>query len=176
MDYIEAKKYAEKKHKGNPKRIGGADYITHPVAVSEILREKGFGLDVQIMGLFHDLLEDTDATPEEIIELGNPEVLDVVRLVTKEPGYDISDYYSRILFNEKASAVKLADRIHNLRSCLDASEEWRHEYYMETVEEFADLAVRFFNVGGKRGQVFEQDILDALDRVFDSFSLEFYCS
>ena len=176
MDYKIALDYATEKHRGNPKRIGGAEYITHPNAVSEILRKKGYGVDVQIMGLFHDLLEDTDATTEKIIELGNPEILEVVKLVTKEQGFEPADYYNRILFNEKASAVKLADRIHNLRSCLEASEEWRHEYYMETVEEFAELVERYFNFGGSRGQVFKDDMLEALNRVFDSFSLEFYCS
>jgi len=176
MDYKKAFEYATEKHGASPKRIGGAEYITHPIAVSEILRAKGYGVDVQIMGLFHDLLEDTDATTEKISEYGNPEVLEVVKLVTKEPGYVSSDYYSRILFNEKASAVKLADRIHNLRSCLKASEEWRHEYYMETVEEFSDLVERSFKFSGCRGQVFKEDMLDALNQVFDSFSLEFYCS
>ena len=61
-----ALEFAKEKHKGQ-KRIGGDDYITHPIAVSEIVKNQGFDENYQIAALFHDLLEDTDATEEEII-------------------------------------------------------------------------------------------------------------
>ena len=55
--------FASVKHEGQYRK-GGAPYITHPVAVANILKEKGFNEDYQIAGIFHDLLEDTDATLE----------------------------------------------------------------------------------------------------------------
>ena len=67
--------FAEKKHDGQ-KRIGGDDYITHPMVVSEIVKSQGFDKNYQITALFHDLLEDTDATEEEILTYGNSEILE----------------------------------------------------------------------------------------------------
>lgn len=84
------------------------------MAVSNILKDLEYSSDVQIAGLFHDLLEDTDATKEEILELSNAEVLEVVTLLTKEEGYDMNQYIIRIRANEKALVVKLADRLHTL--------------------------------------------------------------
>lgn len=62
--------FAAKKHEGQF-RIGGLPYITHPVAVAGIVKEKGGDTDAVITALFHDLLEDTDATEEEILSFGN---------------------------------------------------------------------------------------------------------
>ena len=57
--------FAKEKH-GTQKRIGGDPYITHPVAVADILKKEGYDIEYQIVALFHDLLEDTDATEDEI--------------------------------------------------------------------------------------------------------------
>ena len=67
--YLKALEFATQKHKGQFRK-GGLDYITHPIAVANILKEKGYGEEEQIVGLFHDLLEDTDATEEQILALG----------------------------------------------------------------------------------------------------------
>ena len=111
--------FATLKHNGQY-RIGGLPYITHPVEVASYLREAGYSIDYQIAGLFHDLLEDTDATEEEIKALGGPEVLEAVKLVTKQKGYVMSDYIAAIKSNPMASAVKAADRLHNLRCAIVA--------------------------------------------------------
>ena len=63
--YEAALAFATRKHAGQ-KRIGGDDYITHPVAVAEMVRAWGYPVSYQITALFHDLLEDTDATEEQI--------------------------------------------------------------------------------------------------------------
>lgn len=131
--------FAREKHKGQY-RIGGDEYITHPLAVSEMLREQGFGVDYQIAGLFHDLLEDTDASEQEIEALGGPEVLKAVKLLTKEPGYIMADYIAHIRENEIAFAVKAADRLHNLRSALAADEAFRRKYILETTQWFMDFS------------------------------------
>ena len=152
MDYDKALRFAVKKHRMTPLRINGKEYFTHPVAVSEILRDKGFDVEVQIIGLFHDLLEDTDATEAEILDLSNNNVLEAVILLTKEEGYDMDEYIRRISANEKACAVKLADRIHNLLSSIDTPEEWRHEYYMDTLDYFCELCQKSFKIGNWNGK------------------------
>ena len=90
-----ALEFAIKKHKGQ-KRIGGDDYITHPIAVAEIVKNQGLDESYQIAALFHDLLEDTDATEEEILKYGSEEILKAVKLLTKEKGYDMAEYIDAI--------------------------------------------------------------------------------
>lgn len=148
--YIE---FIKEKHKGQT-RIQGTPYYMHPLEVSNILDKKGFPKDYQIVALFHDLLEDTDTTYEELVEISNKEIADAVRLVTKEKGYAMSDYINRIMRNDMARMVKLADRLHNLSEAHLASVKFRERYIKETDEWFIDLA---------KGTVFENDIKNILD-------------
>lgn len=131
--YLKALEFATKKHKGQF-RTGGLEYVTHPIAVAEILKEKGYGEDEQIAGLFHDLLEDTDATEDEILALGGENVLTAVKLLTKAKGYVMSEYISGILANPIAKAVKGADRLHNLRCAVVCSDEFKKRYIKESNE------------------------------------------
>ena len=136
---IRALDFASQKHKGQ-KRIGGSDYITHPIAVWEMLKEQGYDEDYQITALFHDLLEDTDATENEIVEYGNQDVLIAVKLLTKEKGYDMKSYIDGIKNNPIAFAVKSADRLHNLQCALVASVEFKRKYILETVNWYLDFS------------------------------------
>ena len=131
--------FATEKHKGQ-KRIGGADYITHPVAVCEIVKAKGFGEDYQITALFHDLLEDTNATEQEILEYGNSQILTAVKLLTKQKGYDMAQYIAQIKNNDIAFRVKMADRLHNLQCALVTSEDFKRKYILETVDWYLDFS------------------------------------
>lgn len=143
MSYTErvqrALDYATKKHDGQ-KRIGGDDYITHPIAVCEIVKSKGYGEDYLITALFHDLLEDTDATEEEILQLGNSEVLTAVKLLTKQKGYDMKNYIDSIKANPIAYVVKSADRLHNLQCALVTDVEFKRKYILETVDWYMDFS------------------------------------
>ena len=134
-----AYEFAERKHKGQ-KRIGGDDYITHPVAVCEIVKSKGLDESYQITALFHDLLEDTDATEEEILKYGSNEILDAVKLLTKQKGYNMAEYIGAIKQNPIAFAVKAADRLHNLQCALVTSEEFKRKYILETVDWYLDFS------------------------------------
>lgn len=158
MDYSNALIYAAKMHNATPPRKGtGLPYITHPIAVAEILRNKGLGVDIQIMGLFHDLLEDTEATREKIIEYGNTDIYEAVVLLTKTDK-DTEAYVNRINKNIKASAVKIADRIHNLRdSIYYPDQKWKLKYYKESEEFYTKLAEIHFVIDSVRGQVFLED-------------------
>ncbi len=134
-----ALEFAKAKHKGQ-KRIGGDDYITHPVAVCELVKSQGLDKRYQITALFHDLLEDTDATEEEILSYGSPEILEAVKLLTKIKGYDMSEYISAIKRNPIAFAVKAADRVHNLQCAVIADEEFKRKYILETLDWYMDFS------------------------------------
>ena len=135
-----ALEFATNKHKGQ-KRIGGDDYITHPIAVYEMVKKQGYGEDYQITALFHDLLEDTDATESEIVEYGNQNVLTAVKLLTKGKGYDMKSYIENIKNNPIAFAVKSADRLHNLQCAVVADEKFRKRYVSETLEWYLDFSI-----------------------------------
>ena len=137
--YRLALEFAKAKHKGQ-KRIGGDDYITHPIAVSQIVKNQGFDEIYQIAALFHDLLEDTDATEEEILKYGNSKILEAVNLLTKKKGYDMAEYVGSIKQNPIAFAVKAADRLHNLQCAIVTDEEFKRKYILETVDWYLDFS------------------------------------
>lgn len=151
-NYIE---FIKEKHKGQT-RIQGTPYYMHPLEVSNILHEKGFPIEYQIAGLFHDLLEDTNATYEELVKISNKEIVDAVKLVTKEKEYVMSEYIDRIMKNDMARMVKLADRLHNLSETHLASKRFKERYIKETEKWFIDLAA---------GTVFEENIKNTLDNL-----------
>lgn len=137
--YDNALRFAAEKHKGQF-RIGGDEYITHPIAVAEIVKRQGYGIDVQIAALFHDLLEDTDAKESEILFYGNEEILKAVKLLTKQKGYNMAEYVAGIRQNETAFAVKAADRLHNLRCALVTDTEFKRKYIFETVDWYLNFS------------------------------------
>ena len=90
-----ALEFAKAKHKGQ-KRIGGDDYITHPIAVAQIVKNLGYDETYQITALFHDLLEDTDATVEDLVALGlECYEIEAVKLLTKPHKEDYMHYVSK---------------------------------------------------------------------------------
>lgn len=137
--YRIALEFAAKKHSGQF-RVGGKPYITHPIAVAELVKEKGYDIEYQIAGLFHDLLEDTDATEEEIERYGNEHILEAVKLLTKTKGYVMEEYVEGICSNEMAKVVKTADRLHNLLCAVETSEEFKKRYILETVDWYLGFA------------------------------------
>ncbi len=137
--YAKALAFATEKHSGQF-RIGGLPYITHPVAVAELLRNQGYNTDYQIAGLFHDLLEDTDATVSEIEALGGSDVADAVQRLTKTKGYVMAEYIAGIRENPMATAVKAADRLHNLRCAVTAGQDFRRRYILESIDWYLDFS------------------------------------
>ena len=137
--YEAALRFAKLKHSGQFRK-SGEPYVTHPIAVAEMLKEKGYGTDYLITGLFHDLLEDTDAKEEEIEALGGKAVLKAVKLLTKQKGYVMAEYVSGIKSDPIAFAVKSADRLHNLQSAFVASEDFRRRYILETIDWYMDFS------------------------------------
>ncbi len=151
MDVLKATQYIVEKHKGQM-RMGGAEYSSHPIAVSELIKGKLLSEEMVLAALFHDLLEDTDATEEEILNLSNRNVLEAIILLTKRDGYEISEYISKISNNIIARNVKLADRIHNLQSAVVANDQFKKKYIKETEQYYLELS---------RGTLFEVEMLES---------------
>ena len=144
----EALAFATQKHNGQTRR-GGLAYITHPIAVAEILESRGFGEEYILAGLFHDLLEDTDARDDEILALSSEEVLTAVKLLTKKEGYVMSEYMAGIVANPIAREVKAADRLHNLSCAHECSEEFKARYIKESIDWYLDLSPEIAGVTSK---------------------------
>ncbi len=161
MEYSEkynaALEFAAKKHEGQFRR-GGLPYITHPIAVSELLFEGGFSEEYLIAGLFHDLLEDTDATEEEILSIGGASVLDAVKRVTKTKGYIMADYVRAIKEKPISRAVKAADRLHNLLCATVCSEDFKRRYILETIDWYLDLDPRIIDAARALAETMENPI------------------
>ena len=154
-----ALEFATEKHKGQ-KRIGGDDYISHPIAVCEMVKNQGFGEDYQITALFHDLLEDTNATEKEILKLGNEQVLSAVKLLTKQKGYDMATYISAIKANDIALKVKTADRLHNLQCAFVADTEFKRKYILETIDWYLDFSLEIKNAVKNLAESLENPITE----------------
>ncbi len=153
-DYLDkAIAFATTKHSGQ-KRKDGSDYISHPLRVASYLKDKGYDQDYYLAGLFHDLLEDTDATEDEIFELSNQKVLDAVKLVTKSSFVPKDEYIKRILENQIAKEVKAADRLDNLRDALDGKPEFIKRYLENTKKYYL----------GKFGEEVDQAYYALLDK------------
>ena len=149
----------KEKH-GTQKRKQGTPYYLHPVTVCSFLAEKNFPIDYLITALFHDLLEDTNTTYEEILQISNAKVAEAVRILTKEKNYDMSNYIKRINKNDIAKMVKLADRLHNLSEAHFAPSKFQEKYIKETEDWYLQLA---------KGTVFEEDIQSALESLKKHF-------
>ena len=133
--YSKALAFAAEKHGGQVRR-DGTPYILHPIRVSKLLLDAGYDVNYQIAGLFHDLLEDTDATEEEISAYGE-DVLEAVVLVSKNKCDDMDQYVDRILMNHMAAAVKNCDRIDNLCDARYPRDRKFQEKYLEDSKKYA---------------------------------------
>ena len=134
-------------------RASGEPYICHPVAVADLLRDIGASAGVIAAGFLHDVVEDTDVTPEEIEQHFGAEVRGLVEGVTKLGGIHFTNNTEaqaenlRRMFLAMASdirvvLVKLADRLHNMRTLGALKPEKQLRIARETREIYAPLANR----------------------------------
>jgi GTP pyrophosphokinase len=144
--------FAYKLHEGQY-RASGDPYIAHPVAVAEILRDLGGSSAMIAAGFLHDVVEDTAVTPEEIEAHFGPEVRLLVDGVTKLGKIEFSSKKERQAENFRRMflamakdirviVVKLADRLHNMRTLEHLPAEKQRRIALETREIFAPLANR----------------------------------
>jgi guanosine-3',5'-bis(diphosphate) 3'-pyrophosphohydrolase len=134
-------------------RASGEPYIIHPIAVADLLRDIGASAGVIAAGFLHDVVEDTDVTPEEIEQHFGAEVRALVEGVTKLGGIHFTNKTEaqaenlRRMFLAMASdirvvLVKLADRLHNMRTLGALKPEKQQRIARETREIYAPLANR----------------------------------
>ncbi len=148
-----AYEFAKKKHHGQT-RASGEPYYTHPMEVAEILAGMRMDPDTIITAILHDTIEDTDATTEEITELFGHDVATLVNGVSKltriesqtVEGKQAENFRKLVLAMSediRVLIVKLADRLHNIRTLHHISKpEKRKRIARETLEIYAPLAER----------------------------------
>ncbi len=148
---VEAHAYAEVAHAGQTRRTGHA-YITHPLAVANILAGMRMDPETIIAGLLHDVLEDTVASKQAVADHFGSSVADIVDGVSKlEKIFRSRAEAQAENFQKMAMAmakdirvimVKLADRLHNMRTIGVMSEEQRKRIARETLDFYAPIANR----------------------------------
>ena len=157
--------YGKKMHEGQV-RQSGDPYFSHPISVAAILTEQRLDDATLITALLHDTIEDTKSTFTELSQLFGPEVADLVDGVTKLTNLQLSSAQSkqaenfRKLFmamskDLRVILVKLADRLHNMRTIKSMKQEKQHQKARETMEIFAPLA-------GRMGMQWMRDELEDL--------------
>jgi GTP diphosphokinase / guanosine-3',5'-bis(diphosphate) 3'-diphosphatase len=138
---------------GDQKRATGIPYITHPVATTDILTELEVDEDTLVAALLHDTVEDTKATLDEIAANFGPEVAALVDGVTKlgripySSKEEIQAENFRKMFLAMAKdirvvLIKLADRLHNMRTIGSFAPDKQIEKARETLDIYAPLAHR----------------------------------
>ncbi|MDO4962704.1 MAG: HD domain-containing protein, partial [bacterium] len=145
-----AYEYAKVLHEGQV-RQSGEPYITHPLNVAYILASMHADRDTICAGLLHDTLEDTNITKEDIAENFNKDVANLVDGVTKLAKMNFSSKKDQTLANTRKIItgitedvriiiIKLADRLHNMRTLEYKSEFKQKENSLETMDIFVPLA------------------------------------
>ena len=145
--------YAAKAHK-TQKRHSGDPYIVHPLAVANILAELKLDGPTITTALLHDTIEDTEATYDEVEKIFGNEIAELVDGVTKISKLEMEnknltagDNFRKLILatskDIRVLLVKLADRLHNIRT-IDSIEkkEKRERIAKETMEIYAPLAER----------------------------------
>ena len=144
--------YSNKKHEGQY-RVSEEPYIVHPVEVAIILTGLKLDKNTIIAALLHDIIEDTDTPPEEIKETFSEDVLNLVEGVTKLGKYQFKSKEERQAENFRKMFIamandirviflKLADRLHNMRTLSYMAQNKQQKIAQETLDIFAPLANR----------------------------------
>src|SRR5512137_1300918 len=144
--------FSGKEHKGQT-RASGEPYLVHPLEVAAILADMRMDPICVAVGLLHDVLEDTLTTPERLQEYFGTDVLHIVEGVTKisKIPYATSEErqaetYRKMLLamvdDIRVILVKLADRLHNMRTLQHLPEERRQRIARETLDIYAPIAGR----------------------------------
>lgn len=148
-----AYQFARQAHEGQ-KRKDGSDYITHPLAVAQIVAEE-LRLDSESISaaLLHDVIEDTAATHEQLSKLFSPTVADLVEGVSKltriqyatkedEQMENLRKMLIAMSKDIRVILIKISDRLHNMRTMEYQSPEKQKQKSLETMEIYAPISHR----------------------------------
>ena len=141
-------------HHGTQKRKDGSPFVTHPIAVAQIVAEE-LHLDSEsiIAALLHDCIEDTDATYDDIAKRFSPTVADLVEGVSKltrvhytskeeEQMENLRKMLMAMAKDIRVILIKIADRTHNMRTMEYQSTDKQRQKSLETMEIYAPIAHR----------------------------------
>ena len=151
-----------RQHKGQ-KRASGEPYIIHPLEVGQVLAELKMDSTAIAAGLLHDAVEDTNITSDEIAKQFNDQVAHIVEGVTKldkikfanredHQAENIRKMLLAMVTDVRVVIIKLADRLHNMRTLEHLKPEKQQKIARETLDIFAPLAHRL-GMGKLRGEL-----------------------
>ena len=137
----------------NQKRKDGSPYVTHTIAAADIAVDMGLDEDSVVAALLHDTIEDTDVTHEDIQKQFGPSVADIVEGVTKLTRMNYTSREDEQMENTRKMLlamsrdirvilIKLADRLHNMRTMDFQSPEKQLLKSLETMQIYAPIAHR----------------------------------
>ncbi len=144
--------FAEKAH-SKEKRENGDDYITHPIAVAKIIMELNVIPEIVISALLHDVLEDTPVNFEEMHHEFGFHIAKIVNMLSKSYKIKILDhnsdeerkllhhYFLETISDPKAAIIKIADRLHNMRTLEYTKVEKQKRKSLETIKIYVPLAL-----------------------------------
>jgi GTP pyrophosphokinase len=144
--------FAGRLHEGQLRR-DGSPYVSHPLETAGIVADMGLDDDSLIAALLHDCIEDTSATREEIAKLFGADVADIVEGVTKltrvqytskedEQMENLRKMLMAMARDIRVILIKIADRLHNMRTMEYQTPEKQREKSLETMEVYAPIAHR----------------------------------
>ncbi len=144
--------FSAMEHKGQVRR-SGEPYLVHPLSVADILVDMQLDVVTAVSGLLHDVVEDTLTSIERIQELFGPDVAHIVEGVTKISAIRFSSSEERqaenfrkmllaMVDDVRVILVKLADRLHNMRTLRHLAEDRRVRIAQETLDIYAPIAHR----------------------------------
>ncbi len=160
---LKAYNFAYQAHIGQ-KRFSGEDYIQHSLETAKILAEIGMGARTISAALLHDVPEDTSVTLEEIKKNFGEEIAKIVDGVTKLGKLRLRGTKKELYLENlrkmffamaediRVIIIKLADRLHNMRTLEYVKEEKRQRIAQETMEIYAPIANRL-GIGGIKGEL-----------------------
>jgi len=157
-----AYEFAAERH-GGQKRKSGEPFLAHPLEVAHLLADQRMDLVSLATGLLHDVVEDTSATVSEVEKQFGKEIAHCVDGVTKLSKLDFyspearqAESFRKMLLamvtDIRVMLVKLADRVHNMRTVEHLPEEKRERMARETLEIYAPIALRL-GMGKVRGEL-----------------------
>lgn len=158
---LKAYEFAEKAHAGQ-KRLNGDPYFVHPFETAKILASLGVDKQTIVAGLLHDVLEDTKIKEEEIEREFGPDILFLIKGVTKlgtlkyrgreRHVESLRKFFVAMANDLRVVIIKFADRLHNLRTLKFVREDKRRRIAIESIEVYAPLANRL-GMGKLKGEI-----------------------